>query len=324
MWGTVHLVSARDPGSNSSTNDSNGINVGKEENFWGFGQWVAALLLLLPLLTLVEACYGKYRQFQLQEIWSLEDMFVYHSLLTVSLETMNDLRSKKALENIVSMDCRSPRLFPSSVQRSFSRSRLSGLVRSSSSPGNQTDDEFPLHTIARSGSDIAHEEQSVGLQERVSTRRQSPVVAQERHPTQPTLQPLDLQDAAMASNPCLFLEGTFHSYPWFRDLIIILLVLVSELTVYVLVESYLAAENMLEQIPPALIKGLFIPIVIFSIVLWCILFEGDVQPNHQLVQGNRCFCKTKVPIPVIIWFPRVLGAALCCGSAVRLSNLFLI
>jgi hypothetical protein len=32
-----------------------------EETAWGFGQWVPALLPVIPLLSIIEVCYGKSR-----------------------------------------------------------------------------------------------------------------------------------------------------------------------------------------------------------------------------------------------------------------------
>ena len=238
-------------------------------------------------------------------------------MLTVSLETINDLRSNKALENTASLGHSSPSLVPSSGQRSSSPSGLTGLVRSSSSPVNQTDDGFPLHAITRSGTCIAHEEQSVDLQQRGSTRSLPPLAIQDRHPTQPTIQPQGLQEATIASNPCLFVDGTFYLYTWFRDLLILLLILVSEVIIHILIQSYSNSGSVVGDISN-LFQFIYLitPFWLCLVVFWCVHFEGDMLPNHQTARENSRFRKTKVPVSVIIWLPRILGVGVCLYLAI--------
>jgi hypothetical protein len=52
IWATIRLFTLNEY--------IDGLNpgLGSEENTWGFGQWVPALLLVLPVFSMIEMCYG--------------------------------------------------------------------------------------------------------------------------------------------------------------------------------------------------------------------------------------------------------------------------
>jgi hypothetical protein len=58
-WGTNRLLQSRSLASQDSAAPMNNSDqVILQEDFWGFGQWVSTLLLILPLMGIAEAYYG--------------------------------------------------------------------------------------------------------------------------------------------------------------------------------------------------------------------------------------------------------------------------
>ena len=53
-WGTIHLFTARGRLPEGTVVDS-------AENVWSFGQFLPVVLLMLPILSIAEDCYGKTR-----------------------------------------------------------------------------------------------------------------------------------------------------------------------------------------------------------------------------------------------------------------------
>lgn len=65
--------------------------------------------------------------------------------------------------------------------------------------------------------------------------------------------------------------------------------------------------------------------MVFSSVFWNVFFEGDMQPNHQLVKKDRRYRKTRTPIGLVIWVPRCIGVTLCTVnilSSLGMNGLF--
>lgn len=214
-WGTIRLLSTRhlasyDSASPTAVDDA----VILEESFWGFGQWAPTLLLILPLISFAEACFGEISSLCSYETFLMVEADIVDADATVTEAQPTDLGSplvspRPSNDEDLSQPAES---FPSSVSTASNDIAMESLF---------------VHGARRTGTDLANMEDRLG----------SPSLAHRNSGTT-SLETLQQESILEPTRQAPMLhEYNFYIESWYNDFVAGILFLFLEFAIEIIYSS---------------------------------------------------------------------------------------